>query len=49
MLQISQLSWEDWDERRTAEAETNLSETGSSFTVPTALQYDGEWRFDITY
>lgn len=48
-LQISQLSWEDWDERRTAEAEANVSEAGSSFTVPTALQYDGEWRFDITY
>lgn len=48
-LQISQLSWEDWDERRTAEAQTNVSEAGSSFTVPTALQYDGDWRFNITY
>ncbi len=48
-LQISQLSWEDWDERRAAEAEASVSEASSSFTVPKVLQYDGEWRFAISY
>ncbi|GHU41011.1 hypothetical protein FACS1894193_04180 [Bacilli bacterium] len=43
-LQISKLAW---DEHQVAGVEP--SKAGSSSTVPTTLQYDGDWHFDIIY
>ncbi|GAB2021777.1 hypothetical protein RyT2_08510 [Pseudolactococcus yaeyamensis] len=47
ILQISELSWEEWNEHEGAEA--TASETGELSTIPPALKYEGEWHFDINY
>lgn len=46
-LHIYKLSWQDAEELDQAFAEA--SKTGSPFGVDNALEYEGDWRFDIDY
>ncbi|WP_086350872.1 hypothetical protein [Candidatus Enterococcus clewellii] len=47
-LHIYQLAWEDRDEYEAKLAEA-MENNSDSFSVDTALKYEGDWQFDVTY
>lgn len=47
-LHIYELSWQDYEQFQTVMAEA-MEENSPSFSVPYAMQYEGDWSFDIEH
>ncbi|MCB5952829.1 hypothetical protein LI951_12190 [Enterococcus sp. BWT-B8] len=47
-LHIYRLHWQDWDEYEAVKAEA-IKKAYSSFSVETALVYEGDWSFNVEY